>query len=116
MTSPILLIMPATITTVIIRPSLVIPQKYRDQAAAGAIEPKFWDDGAPAARTSYQFSGSQQHYRSGETSSAWLGLESGINLGAWRLRNNSTGVTTPVGMQSPVRCNVISKPCKASLR
>ena len=28
---------------------LVIPQKYRDQAAAGAIEPKFWDDGAPAA-------------------------------------------------------------------
>lgn len=26
------------------------------------------------------------------------------------------GVTTPVGMQSPVRCNVISKPCKASLR
>lgn len=69
---------------------LVIPQKYRDQAAAGAIEPKFWDDGAPAAWTSYQFSGSQQHYRSGETSSAWLGLESGINLGAWRLRNNST--------------------------
>ncbi|MGA4581544.1 fimbria/pilus outer membrane usher protein [Enterobacter hormaechei] len=69
---------------------LVIPQKYRDQAAAGAIEPKFWDDGAPAAWTSYQFSGSQQHYRSGKTSSAWLGLESGINLGAWRLRNNST--------------------------
>jgi len=69
---------------------LVIPQKYRDQAAAGAIEPKFWDDGAPAAWTSYQFSGSQQHYRSGETSSVWLGLESGINLGAWRLRNNST--------------------------
>lgn len=69
---------------------LVIPQKYRDQAAAGAINPKFWDDGAPAAWTSYQFSGSQQHYRTGKTSSAWLGLESGINLGAWRLRNNST--------------------------
>lgn len=34
---------------------LVILQKYRDQAAAGAIEPKFWDDGAPAAWTSYQF-------------------------------------------------------------
>ena len=69
---------------------LVIPQKYRDQAAAGAINPKFWDDGAPAAWTSYQFSGSQQHYSSGKTSSAWLGLDSGINLGAWRLRNNST--------------------------
>lgn len=69
---------------------LVIPQAYRDRAAAGAILPKFWDDGAPAAWTSYQLSGSQQHYSSGKTSSTWLGLESGINLGAWRLRNNST--------------------------
>lgn len=69
---------------------LVIPQIYRDRTAAGAINPKFWDDGAPAAWTSYQLSGSQQHYSSGNTSSTWLGLESGINLGAWRLRNNST--------------------------
>ncbi|MFT4290115.1 fimbria/pilus outer membrane usher protein [Enterobacter sp.] len=69
---------------------LVIPQIYRDQAVAGAINPKFWDDGAPVAWTSYQFSGSQQHYSFGKTSSSWLGLESGINLGAWRLRNNST--------------------------
>ncbi|WP_432225661.1 fimbria/pilus outer membrane usher protein [Enterobacter wuhouensis] len=69
---------------------LVIPQIYRDQAAAGAISPKFWDDGAPAAWTSYQLSGSQQHYSAGKTSSSWLGLDSGINLGAWRLRNNST--------------------------
>lgn len=69
---------------------LVIPQIYRDRAVAGAINPKFWDDGAPAAWTSYQFSGSQQHYSSGNSSSTWLGLESGMNLGAWRLRNNST--------------------------
>jgi len=69
---------------------LVIPQMYRNQAIASAVNPKFWDDGAPAAWTSYQFSGSQQHYRSGKTSSSWLGLESGSNLGAWRLRNNST--------------------------
>lgn len=69
---------------------LVIPQIHRDQAVAGAINPKFWDDGAPVAWTSYQFSGSQQHDSFGKTSSSWLGLESGINLGAWRLRNNST--------------------------
>ncbi len=69
---------------------LVIPQIYRDQAVAGAINPKFWDDGAPVAWTSYQFSGSQQHDSFGKTSSSWLGLESGINLGAWRLRHNST--------------------------
>ncbi|MBT1729462.1 fimbria/pilus outer membrane usher protein [Enterobacter quasimori] len=69
---------------------LVIPQIYRDRAVAGAINPKFWDDGAPAAWTSYQFSGSQQRFGAGKTSSTWLGLDSGINLGAWRFRNNST--------------------------
>ncbi|EWG67918.1 Outer membrane usher protein LpfC precursor [Enterobacter sp. DC3] len=70
--------------------NLVIPQIYRDQAAAGAINPKYWDDGASAAWASYQLSGSQQQTDSGKTSSTWLGLDSGINLGAWRLRNSST--------------------------
>lgn len=70
--------------------SLVIPQIYRDQTAAGTINPKYWDDGAPAAWASYQLSGSQQQTDSGKNASTWLGLDSGINLGAWRLRNNST--------------------------
>ena len=70
--------------------TLVIPQVYRSRAAAGAINPKFWDDGAPVAWTSYQLSGSQQHYSMGQSSSTWLGLTSGLNFGAWRLRNNST--------------------------
>ncbi|MEI9537983.1 fimbria/pilus outer membrane usher protein [Enterobacter cancerogenus] len=70
--------------------SLVIPQIYRDQTASGTINPKYWDDGASAAWTSYQVSGSQQESDSGKNTSTWLGLDSGINLGAWRLRNNST--------------------------
>ncbi|HBL4908920.1 fimbria/pilus outer membrane usher protein [Enterobacter hormaechei] len=70
--------------------SLVIPQIYRDQTAAGTINPKYWDDGASAAWASYQVSGSQQETDSGKNRSTWLGLDSGINLGAWRLRNNST--------------------------
>ncbi|MDR2265030.1 MAG: fimbrial biogenesis outer membrane usher protein [Enterobacter asburiae] len=70
--------------------SLVIPQIYRDQTAAGTINPKYWDDGAPAAWASYQLSGSQQQTDSGKNASTWLGLDSGINFGAWRLRNNST--------------------------
>lgn len=70
--------------------NLVIPQIYRDQTAAGTINPKYWDDGAPVAWASYQLSSSQQHTDTGKTSSTWLGLDSGINLGAWRLRNNST--------------------------
>lgn len=74
--------------------SLVIPQIYRDQAAAGAINPKYWDDGASAAWISYQLSGSTLRAESGSSTSTWLGLNSGLNLGAWRLRNNSTWSNT----------------------
>ncbi|MBV8042858.1 fimbria/pilus outer membrane usher protein [Pluralibacter sp.] len=70
--------------------SLVIPQVYRDQTAAGTIDAKSWDDGASAVWASYQLSGSQQQSNAGKTTSTWLGLNSGVNLGVWRLRNNST--------------------------
>ena len=69
---------------------LVIPQIYRNQRAAGTINPKYWDEGIPAAWTRYQFSGSQQHSDVGKTTSSWLGLNSGVNIGPWRVRNNST--------------------------
>lgn len=95
--------------------TLVIPQVYRSRAVAGAINPKFWDDGAPVAWTSYQLSGSQQHYSTGQTSSTWLGLTSGLNFGAWRLRNNSTGVMPRAGKPSPPPFSAISKRSKASL-
>lgn len=70
--------------------TLVIPQIYRDQRITDNIESTLWDDGVPAAWASYQLSGSRQHTPSGETTSQWLGLDSGINLGPWRLRNNGT--------------------------
>ena len=70
--------------------NLVIPQLYRDQRAVGTIDPKYWDDGVTVAWASYQISGSQQQSSYGKTTSTWLGLDSGFNLGAWRLRNNST--------------------------
>ncbi|MCK7453010.1 fimbria/pilus outer membrane usher protein [Enterobacter chengduensis] len=70
--------------------NLVIPQIYRDHHAAGAINPKFWDDGMPAAWATYRLNSSEQRNSDGKSTSTWLGLDSGINLGPWRLRNNST--------------------------
>lgn len=70
--------------------TLVIPQIYREQTAVGTINPKYWDDGATAAWASYQVSGSQQNTDSNNSSSRWLGLDSGVNIGVWRLRNSST--------------------------
>lgn len=68
---------------------LVIPQIYCDQAAAGTISPQHWNDGETAGWTSYQLSVSQQQSDHSKTSSTWLGLDSGINVGPWRLRNHS---------------------------
>lgn len=50
-----------------------------------------WDDGVPAILSNYQLSG--QKYISGNNSnsdSVFLNLQNGINIGRWRLRNNST--------------------------
>lgn len=74
--------------------TFVIPQIYRDVSAAGTIHPKYWDDGAPVAWTSWQANRSQQQSDYGNSSSNWLGLTSGINIGAWRLRNSSTWTDT----------------------
>lgn len=68
---------------------LRIPQIYRDLLLAGDSNPRTWDDGMPAVWTSYYFSGSRQHSNSTTNISNWASLNSGINLGAWRLRNSS---------------------------
>jgi P pilus assembly protein, porin PapC len=70
--------------------ALVIPQIYQDRSTAGAINPTLWDEGTPVAWTTYNLSGSQQHDDTGKSTSSWLGLDSGINLGPWRLRSSSS--------------------------
>jgi len=70
--------------------NLNIPQIYRNAAAVGEINPKYWDDGVPVLWTSYYVSGSQQKYNATTSNSTWLNLNSGMNLGAWRLRNSGT--------------------------
>lgn len=69
---------------------LRIPQIFRDAQAAQDIDPKYWDDGVAALWSSYYVSGSRQHTDSGRTDSTWGSLNSGINVGPWRLRNNSS--------------------------
>lgn len=69
---------------------LRIPQIYRNAAAIGEINPQYWDDGVPALWASYYVSGSQQKDATSTTQSHWASLNSGLNLGAWRLRNSSS--------------------------
>lgn len=68
---------------------LRIPQIYRDHKISAESNPAFWDDGIPALWTSYYISGSHQQSSDQSNVSNWASLNSGMNIGPWRLRNAS---------------------------
>ncbi|MCY1700936.1 fimbrial biogenesis usher protein [Lelliottia sp. SL45] len=70
---------------------LTIPQVFMGNKARGYIPPELWDHGINAGLLNYNFSGNNVHNGvSGSSNYAYLNLQSGMNLGAWRLRDNTT--------------------------
>lgn len=71
--------------------NLSIPQAAMDNPIRGYIPPEQWDDGLPMMFSSYSFSGAENRsQKTGSRSrSQFLSLRNGINVGPWRLRNNS---------------------------
>ncbi|MBY4839048.1 fimbria/pilus outer membrane usher protein [Pantoea sp. DY-5] len=74
------------------RLNVSIPQEYVRQNAQGYVAPEEWDDGVNALFLSYGYSGANNwsDYGQGSTNNTYLNLRSGLNLGAWRLRNYTT--------------------------
>ncbi|SMG20047.1 fimbrial biogenesis usher protein [Cedecea sp. NFIX57] len=73
------------------RLDLTVPQAFMGNRARGYIPPDRWDNGINAGLLNYNFTGnSVQNDRGGNSNYAWLNLQSGINVGAWRLRDNTT--------------------------
>nr|WP_154325209.1 fimbria/pilus outer membrane usher protein [Pantoea sp. 201603H] len=74
------------------RLDISIPQVYVRQSAQGSVSPDEWDDGLPAALLNYAYSGAstRSDYGRGTQQNNYLNLRSGVNLGAWRLRNYSS--------------------------
>lgn len=68
---------------------LQIPQIYRNAHVSGETSPKNWDDGTPALWTSYYISGNRQQNNGSQDNSTWASLNSGMNVGPWRLSNMS---------------------------
>ncbi|MGR2708144.1 fimbria/pilus outer membrane usher protein [Pseudomonas sp. AU10] len=67
-----------------------IPQAALKPRPRNAVDPALWDEGMPALMMNYSASGSNTQ-RDGITSTSnYLRFNTGLNLGAWRLRNNST--------------------------
>lgn len=70
---------------------IIIPQTVlRDESTQGIPEEE-WDEGIPALMSNYQLSGQQYLKKSeGTENTAYANLTNGVNIGAWRFRNNST--------------------------
>lgn len=72
---------------------LSIPQKALGQVPRGYIDPKEFDEGINAGLLNYSVNASLSHARQqGEenSSSQYVNLRPGFNIGAWRVRNYST--------------------------
>ncbi|MGA9618552.1 fimbrial biogenesis outer membrane usher protein [Serratia proteamaculans] len=75
-----------------LRLNLSIPQAALNTNARDYVPPEQWDAGVPALLVNYNFTGANSQVREGkgeDNNSYYLNLRSGINWGAWRLRNYS---------------------------
>lgn len=72
------------------RLDISIPQAALINRPTGWISPETWDDGINAGLLSWQLTGSENKANYGDSRRQFLNLTSGINIGAWRLRDNST--------------------------
>lgn len=72
------------------RLDISIPQAAMHNRARDYISPERWDEGINAALLNYNFSGNTSHGRYGDSSSHYLNLNSGLNVGPWRFRDYRT--------------------------
>ncbi|CAI2488648.1 Outer membrane usher protein fimD precursor [Serratia ficaria] len=75
-----------------LRLNLSIPQAALKTNARDYVPPEQWDAGVPALLVNYNFTGANSQVRESkgqDNNNYYLNLRSGINWGAWRLRNYS---------------------------
>lgn len=67
-----------------------IPQAYIKRRARGYVDPSLWDDGVTALFSNYQLNFSRNSGGGYRSDYGYLGLHNGLNIGQWRLRNDSS--------------------------
>lgn len=73
-----------------LRLDLSVPQAYMLVGAQGYVDPSLWDQGVSVAFSSYQLNVRRNENNKVNSHSTYLGLQNGINLAGWRLRNESS--------------------------
>lgn len=78
-----------------LRLDLSVPQTHVQRRARGYVDPSLWEPGINAGFLNYNFNA--RHTETDQaggstlaTDSAYLSLNTGINIGAWQFRHNST--------------------------
>ncbi|MBJ9977672.1 fimbrial biogenesis outer membrane usher protein [Pseudomonas sp. S75] len=81
-----------TLDTARLRLDLSIPQALLDLKPQGYVDPRQWNAGSSVAFANYDANVYRSRYQtsgSGQSDYGYLGLDSGLNLGLWRLRHQS---------------------------
>ncbi len=73
-----------------LRLNISIPQSLMSRSARGYVPPELWDEGETVGFVNYSFSGARRTRGNQTQDQYYLGLRNGFNLGAWRLRNESS--------------------------
>ncbi|QOY73641.1 fimbria/pilus outer membrane usher protein [Pseudomonas sp. OST1909] len=67
-----------------------MPQAYIQRQFRGYVDPSLWDDGITAFYSNYQTNFSRNINQGYNSDYRYVGLRNGLNIGAWRLRNESS--------------------------
>ncbi|RMM88642.1 Outer membrane usher protein fimD [Pseudomonas savastanoi pv. glycinea] len=73
-----------------LRLTISVPQAVMSRGTRGYVSPELWDQGETAGFINYNANGSRRRNKGLETDQYYLGMRNGLNLGAWRLRNESS--------------------------
>ena len=73
-----------------LRTDLTISQAYLKRVSRGYVDPKNWDSGVGAAFVNYNSNLYQSETRGEASTQSYLGVNTGVNVGEWRLRHNGS--------------------------
>ncbi|RMV71392.1 Outer membrane usher protein fimD [Pseudomonas caricapapayae] len=73
-----------------LRLTISVPQAFMSRGTRGYVSPELWDQGETAGFINYNANGSRRRNKDLHADQYYLGLRNGLNLGAWRLRNESS--------------------------
>lgn len=81
-----------------------VPQAYIKRRTRGYVDPSLWDDGITAMFSNYQLNANRNSGDGHNQDYVYLGLHNGLNIGQWRLRNDSS-ISQGTGMNRTFSSN-----------